>query len=60
MQEKINLSIVIPVYNSGATIERLVNLLIEKLSNQYKLEIILVNDCSKDNSEKICIGLFEN
>ena len=59
MQEKINLSIVIPVYNSEATIERLVNLLIEKLSNQYKLEIILVNDCSKDNSENICIGLFE-
>ncbi len=60
MEEKINLSIVIPVYNSETTIGKLVELLIKELSNQYKLEIILVNDSSKDNSEKVCIALFKS
>ena len=59
MSEKIKLSIAIPVYNSESTIENLVTQLIEKLSKEYELEIVLINDCSKDNSEKICIGLYE-
>ena len=59
MANRINLSIVIPVYNSEETIEKLVKLLIEKLCLDYKLEIVLVNDCSKDNSESICISLYE-
>ena len=60
MEEKTNISIVIPVYNSETTIGKLVELLINELSNEYKLEIILVNDSSKDNSEKVCISLFES
>ncbi len=47
------LSIVIPVYNSENSIAKL----IEKLSielNTVDYEIVLVNDGSKDNSEKIC------
>ncbi len=52
------LSIAIPVYNSQSTIGQIVELLIEKIKN-YELEIILVNDKSKDNSEKVCIELFE-
>ena len=59
MSEKIKLSIAIPVYNSESTIENLVTQLIEKLSKEYELEIVLINDCSKDNSEKICISLYE-
>ncbi|MBD0296038.1 MAG: glycosyltransferase family 2 protein [Bacteroidota bacterium] len=47
------LSIVIPVYNSEVTIEPLVNSLLYVLE-QYDLEIILVNDASKDRSEAIC------
>jgi glycosyltransferase involved in cell wall biosynthesis len=51
-----NISIVIPVFNGEATIGFVVNQLIESLS-EFKLEIILVNDCSLDNSEGICIDL---
>lgn len=47
------LSVVIPVYNSQETIQFLVYSLFEVL-NQYNLEIVLVNDASKDNSEAIC------
>lgn len=50
------LSVIIPVYNSENTIEDLVITLLHDLHN-YKLEIVLVNDCSKDNSEKICLRL---
>ena len=58
MGEKINISIVIPVYNSETTIGKLVESLINDLSNRYNLEIILVNDSSKDNSELACIDLY--
>jgi len=47
------LSVVIPVYNSQATIQLLVYSLFNVLK-QYDLEVVLVNDCSKDNSESIC------
>ena len=52
-----NLSIVIPVYNSG----EIISVLVEKISDHIKsnnlnAEIILVNDFSKDSSwEKIKI-----
>ncbi len=53
------LSILIPVYNSEKTINRLVEGLIKDLGSLFKLEIVLVNDNSADNSEKVCISLFE-
>ena len=48
-----NLSIVIPVYNSG----EIISILVEKISDHIKsnnlnTEIILVNDFSKDSSWK--------
>jgi undecaprenyl-phosphate 4-deoxy-4-formamido-L-arabinose transferase len=55
----IGLSIVIPVYNAEKTIYRLVKELIAVLNHQYRLEIVLVNDNSRDNSEKVCLSLFE-
>jgi undecaprenyl-phosphate 4-deoxy-4-formamido-L-arabinose transferase len=54
----IQLSILIPVYNSEKTIDRLVEDLINNLGSQFKLEIVLVNDNSADNSENICTSLF--
>ena len=47
-----NLSIVIPIYNSSQIIHKLINQLNSKIDNKIvkKYEIILVNDCSKDNS----------
>lgn len=46
------LSIVIPAYNEGPTIHRILNLVkAVQLVNQIEKEIIIVNDCSKDNTE---------
>lgn len=53
-----SISIVIPVYNAEDSIKNLVDELIIKLSGNYSLEIVLVNDRSKDSSESICISLF--
>lgn len=51
------LTIVIPVFNSQNTIEDLVKNIISEIIT-YKLEIILVNDGSIDNSEQKCIDLY--
>ncbi len=50
------LSVVIPVYNSQDTIRQLVYSLFNTL-HRYNLEVVLVNDCSKDKSESICEDL---
>lgn len=50
------LSIVIPVYGGEKTIGPLTEQLIKNL-NKYKLEIILVNDGSPDNSHEVCLEL---
>jgi undecaprenyl-phosphate 4-deoxy-4-formamido-L-arabinose transferase len=50
-------SIVIPVYNGALSIGRLVDELITRLSPVFNIEIVLVNDCSPDNSEEVCIGI---
>ncbi len=52
------LSVVIPVYNSAITITQLVENVQQQL-RAYSFEIILINDGSKDNSEKVCLGLSE-
>ena len=47
------LNIIIPVYNSEKTLSELVNSLIDKIKNITKIKtykIILINDCSEDNS----------
>jgi len=52
-------SIVIPVFCAEQSIESLVNDLISEIVPLYDLEIVLVNDGSLDNSEQVCIQLFE-
>jgi glycosyltransferase involved in cell wall biosynthesis len=54
----LRLSIVIPVYRGATSIGPLVDLLVDVLRSRYALEIILVNDCSPDNSEEVCIGRY--
>jgi len=57
------LSIVIPVYNSEKTIEEVVNeveIAVSKLNSKYDLEIILVNDYSKDNSLQVCKNICKH
>lgn len=47
-----DISIVIPVYNSETTLRPLIKML-ESALQQYHFEVILVNDCSKDKSEAL-------
>lgn len=54
-----DLSVVIPVYNSEATIERVVSELSRELTNRYDYHIILVDDGSSDGSYKMCRRLAE-
>ncbi|MDP2927668.1 MAG: glycosyltransferase family 9 protein [Candidatus Omnitrophota bacterium] len=51
------ISVILPVYNQEKTIEAVIN----KVSNlSVEKEIIVVNDCSKDNTELILRGLSLN
>lgn len=54
----ITLSIVIPVYNGASSIERLVNEL-AKIRVGGGLELVLVNDCSPDDSWRIIQRLVQ-
>lgn len=55
MNEKI--SIIVPVYNAEKTLKECINSLIKQTYSN--IEIILVNDGSKDDSLKICKELAE-
>lgn len=48
------LSILIPAYNEGKTIIRVLEM-VESVSliNNIEKEIIIVNDCSKDNTKEL-------
>src|SRR5512138_1380337 len=54
------LSIVIPVYNAEHTIEPLCKTLVDLYAEQYCLELVLVNDNSRDRTDLICKKLHEN
>ncbi len=56
--ESKKLSVIVPLYNSEKTIEKLVIKVIEDLSSKFgKLEIVLVNDGSSDNTDIEVKGL---
>ena len=48
MQKK--LSLIIPCYNEEKTLHECVNRVLALASNDLKLEIVIVDDCSKDDS----------
>lgn len=52
LEDKIDLSIIIPVYNAEKTLEMCLGSIV-KQKTQYQFEIILVNDGSTDNSKEI-------
>ena len=58
MTDLVRVSIVIPVYNAENTIGRLVEELVANLGRIYTLEIILVNDRSRDASENVCTEIY--
>jgi glycosyltransferase involved in cell wall biosynthesis len=53
------ISVIIPVYNGAQSIERLVTELVTEFVPRFRIEVVLVNDCSPDQSEMACIRLFE-
>lgn len=52
------ISVVIPVYNAEKTIANLTDELLRDLAHD-DLEIIIVNDGSKDKSHEVCIEIFK-
>jgi undecaprenyl-phosphate 4-deoxy-4-formamido-L-arabinose transferase len=48
------LSIVIPVFNAEKTIADLCRALVSLLAANYRLEIVLINDCSRDGTDAVC------
>lgn len=50
------ISIVIPVYNAEATIGRLVRTLLTEFT-VHRLQVVLVNDGSRDDSHHVCLDL---
>lgn len=51
------LSIVIPAYNEGTTIHRILDRIqVVKLLNDIKKEVVIVNDCSTDNTEEAILN----
>jgi len=55
------LSIVIPVYNEEKTIKKILNRILDvKLLYGYEKEIIMVNDCSSDNSVAVIEEFINN
>ena len=54
------LSVLIPAYNEEKTIKDILKKIVEiELINNLKLEIVVVNDCSKDNTAKNVAFHFE-
>lgn len=52
MEDKIKLSIILPIYNVEKYLQRILDQLYEQI--RVDVEVIMVNDGSPDNSEKIC------
>lgn len=53
-----NVTVIVPVYNSEKSLEKLCNRLIKTLSDKFiDYEIIFVNDSSKDNSWEVLINI---
>ena len=57
---KVDLSIVIPIYNEQESLLELYNQIQEALNNQFIYEIIFINDGSTDGSQKVLSELIKN
>jgi len=55
-----NISIVVPLFNESENINKLINEIINTVEKQFNYEIILVNDCSSDDTFKILEKLIKN
>ena len=55
MEYKYKISIIIPIYNSQDYLDDVINSVIDQTIGFQNIQLILVNDGSKDNSEDICL-----
>ena len=55
--KQIKISVIVPVYNTSKFLEKCLNSIIEQ--NFKDIEIIIINDCSTDNSLKIINGFIK-
>ena len=60
INKKKSISIIIPVFNSQATIYLLIKNLIAELDKNLEFEIIIINDNSTDSSESECIKAYND
>ncbi len=49
-----NLAVIVPAYNEEVLIEKTINSIPEKVN-----KIVIINDCSKDDTEKIVRSLMK-
>lgn len=55
------LSILIPAYNEAKTIHKILDKVLQvQLINSLSKEIVIVNDCSKDNTQQVIEEYFKN
>ncbi|HYG53386.1 MAG TPA: glycosyltransferase family 2 protein [Flavobacteriales bacterium] len=60
MEKQEKISVVIPVYNSAGSLVELIDRIHATLSQlNYRYEVLMVDDCSKDNSWEIILQLKE-
>ena len=60
MDKKNNISIIIPVYNEAASIQKLYSEIENNINNQYNYEIIFINDGSTDDSKEQILKIIKN
>ena len=53
------ISVILPTYNSEETLRRSVESVINQKGN-FKIELIIINDCSKDNTKNYLKSLENN
>ena len=59
LPQRVTLSLVIPCYNEEKTLEACVNQVLEIADDDLQLELIIVEDCSKDASRSVADRLAE-
>lgn len=61
MKSNLVLSVIIPVYNEERTIRVILDRILDvRLEYGYEKEIIIVNDCSSDNSVQVIAGYIQD
>ena len=60
MKKKTKLLIFVVAYNAEKTIESVINRIPKKLSLIYDIEVLIIDDCSKDHTFKICKEIFKS